>query len=80
MKFYNPFKPHIVEFANNTFAVRRFNGLAWEYRDFNHEHDFWWAFTVHVNAYCIVSSFNEACTILDKLKVPKLTKVVGVYQ
>lgn len=31
MKFYNPFKPHIVENALGEFKIRKFSTFGWEY-------------------------------------------------
>lgn len=44
MKFYNPFRPHVVELSNGKFAVRRLGDSGWKYFD-NQRHraeHYWW--------------------------------------
>jgi hypothetical protein len=44
MKFYNVFKPHLVQFKNGKYAIRRFFILGgWEYRDSVYKDNLWWS-------------------------------------
>jgi len=48
MKLYNPFKPHIVEFDDGTFAVRKFTWTGWGHLDNDICTEYWW-FSVTIN-------------------------------
>lgn len=55
MKFYNPFLPHVVEFRNGTYAVRKLSifWMGWCYKDLKTNKDYWWP---------IKSQFHDDCT------------------
>ena len=83
-KFYNPFKAHVVQFANGKFAVRRRNILAWEYKQhttFSSEDVYWWNFIENTVQWCQVDTYDQAVLLRDKvhIKDPKPTKVAKVY-
>ena len=69
MKFYNPFKPHIVKFRNGKFAIRRagFPFGFWEYLD-KFTLDFWWSIPQYVANNAFFSSKEEAQTRFDVYK------------
>ena len=73
---YNPFKPHIVQFDNNKFAVRKLTYfLIWGYRD-NYCHDnYWWTTPNNVQRYSSVNTYEEAVDILKFLSDIKVKKV-----
>ena len=81
-KLYNPFKPHIVQFANGKFAVRKWGGV-WKYKEtntFGTDEIHWWNFYNNVEKFCMVDTFEEAVVLLDKKHVKvDPTKVVKVY-
>lgn len=85
-KFYNPFKPHIVEFDNGTFAVRKLGTIGWYHYD-NQKvkaDDFWWSpmSADSASRYYVVDSFDMAKTLLEMIqlrKTIKSTKVRKVY-
>ena len=82
LKFYNPFKAHIVQFANGKFAVRKWNVIAWEYKEraeFNNDSDeYWWNLLEYANKYCTVGTLQEAIHLREYVKSNPL-KAVKVY-
>ncbi len=50
MKFYNPFKPHIVT-DGEYYAIRKSALFFWKYFDLK-EFDFWWVVPEYVDKYC----------------------------
>jgi hypothetical protein len=85
-KFYNPFKAHIVEFANAKFAVRRLAlvGFYWEYKEnitFSSEDVYWWNWIEHTHRWCCVDTYEQAIALRDKvhIKQVKPTKVAKVH-
>lgn len=83
-KFYNPFKPHIVQFADGKFAVRRWSILAWEYKEhttFSKDDVYWWNWIEFTQNWCHVETYEQAVALRDKVHVkkPKATEVVKVH-
>jgi hypothetical protein len=84
MKLYNPFKAHIVQFADGKFAVRRWNLLAWEYKEnitFSIDDLYWWN-NIHLTPnWCCVDTYEQAVSLRDKVHVkkPKPMQVEKVY-
>lgn len=83
-KFYNPFKAHIVQFANGKFAVRKLCVFAWEYKEhttFEYEDVYWWNHIEYANKWCTVDTLEQAIALRDKVHIKKVkpTKVVKVY-
>jgi hypothetical protein len=83
MKFYNPFKPHIVQLSNGKYAVRRWSLLAWEYKEswtLPGTDCYWWNSMEHVQKWCTVKSLEEAKALCgeskSKLKPMKVVKVI----
>jgi hypothetical protein len=86
MKFYNPFKPHIVSFGEY-YAIRKlcWYGLfvfQWEYLDTydNWGYDkWWWTYpSLHFEEYCKINTVAQAKELLDKNKplvIPKSTYI-----
>mgnify|MGYP000729946247 CR=1 FL=1 len=66
MKFYNPFKPHIVEFTDGTFAVRKSSLFWWVYKGHNPHAIKWWMLEEYVPEYCIVDTLEKAKRLLIK--------------
>ena len=84
MKFYNPFKPHVVQFANSKFAVRRLSFSGWEYKECatNPREDvYWWNWIEYTHSWCSVYTYEQAVALRDKVHVkePKPMKVVKVH-
>jgi hypothetical protein len=87
MKFYNIFKPHIVEFADGNFAVRKrgWCGLMWVYKDRAawlggfFEDIMWWPIA-HID-HAKVNTFERAVEVMEKQPPDKLTPktIVKVY-
>lgn len=79
MKFYNPFKPHIVEFVDNKFAVRKLSATGWEYYDNQKftKDDYWWS-SPKFTRWFEVTSLLEAQKVLSQIK-PKDKKVLRIY-
>jgi hypothetical protein len=63
---YNPLRPHIVEFANGNFAIRKFVvPWGWMYYD-NQRYgsdQYWWTFTKH-SAWFLIPTLDKAQDIL----------------
>lgn len=83
-KFYNPFKAHIVQFANGKFAVRRLRFSGWECKEhttFSSEDVYWWGWLEHTHRWCCVDTHEQAAILRDKvhIKKPEPTKVVKVH-
>lgn len=84
MKFYNPFKPHIVEFADGTFAVRKrgWLGLLWIYKDCmgwsysTTSNIQWW--TNNYLRHCKVKTYDEAVKVMSIRKKTNPDNVVRV--
>lgn len=64
MKFYNPFKPHIVEFTDGTFAVRKSSLVYWSY--YSKRCVEWWSCEEYVQKYCRVDTLEEAKSVLNR--------------
>ncbi len=69
MKFYNPFKPHIVRFSNGDvigkFAIRKFGIYSWVYLD-SADMDYWWCNPRHIKNWSLIDNFEVAKTILQR--------------
>lgn len=78
-KFYNPFKPHIVQFADGKFAVRRWSIIDWKYKAtyyfFGNDVIYWWNAMEYVKKWCMVDTYEEAAILRDKKRI-KPNKVV----
>jgi hypothetical protein len=84
MKLFNPFKAHIVQFANGKFAVRKWSIFMWEYKEhttFAKDDIYWWNTMEYVKRWCMVDTLEQAQALRDKVhfKGPKEMKVAKVY-
>jgi hypothetical protein len=80
-KFYNPFKAHIVQFADGKFAVRKWFLIAWEYKEhvtFANDDIYWWNSMEHVKKWCVVDTLEQAKALRDKYKI-KSEKVKVIH-
>jgi len=69
---YNPFKPHVVEFEDGTFAVRKFSlmHLGFVYRDATKPRtEHWWYFQSHIHN-AKMSSYPQALKLYSELLEP----------
>ena len=71
MKFYNPFKAHVIHLATNMYYIRRFGVLGWEYLD--RKDYYWWTNKNHWNDYPTLQA------ALDRA-LYNPNKIVKVYQ
>ena len=83
-KFYNPFKPHVVQFSNGKYDVRRWSILMWEYKDHTtlaKEDVYWWSNIDFTFNWCCVDTYEQAAVLRDKVhvKAPRLMKVEKVH-
>ncbi len=79
MKFYNPFKAHIVQFFNGKYAVRRWSVLGWVYKEhttYGNDNIYWWNAMEYVKKWCMVDTLEEAKALRDKRKLKVKTKVI----
>ena len=53
MKIYNPFKPHLVQFADGSYAYRKSEVFYWTMLDKDGDH--WWFGKEHWGHYCHTS-------------------------
>lgn len=74
MKLYNPFKAHIVEFANGTFAIRRLGFMGFEYAD--KIDNYWWYQKSNLSKYSTFISLSDATDQMHKITM-KVVKVHG---
>lgn len=80
-KLYNPFKAHVVRFANGKFAVRRWNMISWEYKEhttFANDDIYWWNAMEYVKKWCMVNTLEQAKALRDKCKI-KAEKVQVIH-
>jgi hypothetical protein len=83
-KFYNPFKPHVVQFANGKFAVRKWSIFMWEYKEhttFAKDDVYWWNSINDTFNWVCVDTYEQAVALRDKVhfKGPKEMKVEKVH-
>lgn len=78
MKLYNPFKPHLVQFKNGKYAVRRYCfPFGWAYRDKTFDDKSWWAKPQRVIDWCLFSSKLQAEELLLKITTLKPKRDFG---
>ena len=70
MKFYNPFKPHLVQFNNGKYAIRRYRLFSWEYRDRVISDKTWFISYPSVVEWCCFSSRLDAEQLLLEITAP----------
>jgi hypothetical protein len=57
---YNPFKPHVVQFNNGKFGLRKYQMFTgWRYYDQTRNPEFWWYMNEHIPKYCQANSIDE---------------------
>ena len=66
MKFYNPFKPHIIEVHNNKYLVRKLTFIGYKYLD-KDDCTYWWYVDLSVIRYCIFDSVELAIQVISKI-------------
>lgn len=67
MKFYNPFKWHLVKINAEKFAWRRYN-FGWEFMS-SRNFDLTWPEGTNTLFFCGVDSVEEANTLMQQYKV-----------
>ena len=76
--FYNPFKPHIVEYTNGTFAVRKLTVFGWAYYDNQKvkRDDYWWTpfSSEDAKQWYLLDSLDMAQTLLEMSQLRKTIK------
>ncbi|ASJ79230.1 hypothetical protein P26059A_0078 [Curvibacter phage P26059A] len=73
-RFYNPFKPHIVQFSNDEYAIRRW-ALGWEYLDTDIRGSYagyWWGGEFRALKYCSFTKLDSAKAHLENYLKPKV--------
>ena len=63
MKFYNPFKPHIVETEDGKFAIRELR-LWWQFWDRKDKYK--WSSRQWIKEWCLFNTLDEAKAKLQK--------------
>jgi hypothetical protein len=71
MKWYNLFKPHVIELACGIYYVRRYSITGWKYLD--RTDNYWWTRTNNWNYYATLQSALERVNYNPD-------KVMKVYQ
>lgn len=78
---YNPLKAHIVEYSDDTFAIRKLTITGWKYYD-NQKmkaDDYWWCEGVH-QRWWIFSTLAEAQAVFNKLTTKhKKLRITRIY-
>lgn len=60
IKFYNPFKPHVVMFNNGKFGLRKYEmWTGWLYYDQTNHQVHWWFMSEYIPKYCQANSVAE---------------------
>lgn len=60
MKFYNPFKPHVVKYKDWGFAVRKYILFkGWRYLDQRHQFDWWSEHIDYFYGWCVRKTIKE---------------------
>jgi hypothetical protein len=78
----NLFKPHIVQFSDGKYAIRRLTILGFEFLDSfaGADDDWWWNIPKYVQKHCLFSSegdaFNKMILQMLGTKYPKVIKVI----
>ena len=70
MKFYNPFKPHIVKYKNKCYFVRRLSFYGWQYKERMEFTDkfskpYWWTSFASAMQWASMESLDEAIASKD---------------
>lgn len=82
-KVFNPFKPHIVEFASGKFAIRKFT-WCWKYYDNQRgkSDEYWWfdpnsefKHRYEVDSIEIATTLLEICNLRKTIQSRKVLKV-----
>jgi len=76
MKFYNPFKAHIVQFGDK-YLIRRWNILVWEYKEtmtFRDDEPHWWFDWEYIVKHCLCDSLAQAIALRDKVWIDSKKK------
>lgn len=70
MKFYNPFKPHIVLSSNGKFAIRELGMLGWVYYDNKSPsiYNWDWFDSTSIKKWALFTTIEKAETVLQKYK------------
>ncbi len=71
MKFYNPFKPHVIELACGVYYVRKYTVFGCLYLDSSKTDTYWWTTTNHWNTF---KTLESALDLLN-YNPDKITKV-----
>ena len=77
-RFYNPFKPHICQFNNGEYSVRRWSFLGWEYLDTDITGSYagyWWTGVQRALKYCSFTELVNARAHLENYLKPKIAVV-----
>lgn len=76
MKFYNPFKPHIVQVGVEGYAIRVSSLLFWSYLDKEDvDKRYWWNKPLHVKKWCLLDTYEDAAILLENyIKLRKVIK------
>jgi len=78
MKFYNPFKWHIVQFENGKYGLRKYSMFSWDYKELPEYGQWTWFLPEHVIKYCMFDSLTEVLQLKEEL-TPKKIKVQKVH-
>jgi hypothetical protein len=71
MKFYNPFKAHVVT-CGDKYLVRRLSYFLWTYKEkmtFRNDEPHWWYMWEYVNKHCICDTLAQAQKLRDEVWV-----------
>jgi hypothetical protein len=77
MKFYNPFRAHIVEYSDGSYRVRRLSHIGWEY--YGDKASYWWCSEINARIYAeyfYLANARAALTNSKKLKSTLSRKVI----
>ena len=66
MKLYNPFKPHLVQFSNGTYAIRRWSFDHWKFLNLSGTD--WLSAEGNVQQYCEMP-YGQAVKLLQTARV-----------
>lgn len=66
MIFWNPFKPHIVEFGTGGFAIRKLTWAGWTCLSTYTSNNTWMLTRYFIEQYCVYSKSEDAVARLAK--------------
>lgn len=79
MKIYNPFKAHIIQFEDGSFAIRKLNLFYFVYLNKNPKDNYWWMLKIYRN-YFLFDNYEDCKKRYLKYFEPSYSKTKFIEQ